>query len=164
MDARVEENFICINVADPSDQFLVEQDRFHCTTMFFQDLFELRDANVERVRTEATFPQVFIYILGQPNLAEFALILECKAVRINESKEHSGMLRRPLVTLEILKRAGHAEMQSQPEVAISAHQQMFAVAATRFEAASLQSPCQLTRRNAFQDVRAPHLDACDPLV
>ena len=45
------------------------------------------------------------------------------------------MFRRPLLTLEILQRAGHAEMQSQPEVAIGAHKQMFAVAATRFEAA-----------------------------
>jgi hypothetical protein len=92
MDARVEENFICINVADPSDQFLVEQDRFHYTTMFFQDLFELRDANVERIRTQATFPQVFIYILNQADLAEFALILECEAMCIGKNKEHSHML------------------------------------------------------------------------
>jgi hypothetical protein len=160
----VEKNFICINVSDPGDQFLIEQGRFHCTTMFSQDLFELPEADVERVPTEATFPQVFIYILGQSNLAEFALILECEAMRINESKEHSGMLRRSLVTLEILKRAGHAEMQAEPEVIIDAHKQMFAMATTRFEAPSLQSPCQFTRRNAFQDVRAPHVDAGDPLV
>ena len=54
---------------------------------------------------------------------------------IGENKEHSRMVRRLLLMLEISKRAGHAEMQSQPEVAIGAHKQMFAVAATRFEAA-----------------------------
>src|SRR5436309_5696055 len=146
MDARVEKNFICINVSDPSNQLLVEQNRFHCPPMRSQELSELREADVERVRTEATFPQVFIYIRDQRDLAEFALILECKAIRINESKEHSGMLRRPLVTLEILKRAGHAEMQSHLKVSITAYEQMFAVAAAGFEAVSLQSPCQLSRR------------------
>ena len=74
------------------------------------------------------------------------------------------MLRRILLALKVLKRTGHAEMQSQPEVAISADKQMFAVAATGLEAASIQSPCQLTRRNAFQDVRTLHIDAGDSLV
>src|SRR6266542_4693637 len=174
MDARVEKNFICINVSDARDQLLVEQNRFHCTPMRSQQLSELREADVERVRAEATFPQVFIYIRDQADLAEFALILECEAMGIGENKEHSrmparrslggGWCRRLLLMLEISKRAGHAEMQSQPEVSIGAHEQMFAVATTRFEAASLQSPCQLTRRNAFQHVRAPHIDAGDPLV
>src|SRR6266403_832876 len=144
MDARVEKNFICINVSDPGDQFLVEQNRFHRAPMFSQDLFELRDANVERVRAEATFPQIFIQILDQADLAEFALILECEAMRIGKNKEHSRMPRRRLLIFEITQRAGHAEMQSQPKVSIDAHEQMFAVSATRFEAASIQSPCQFT--------------------
>ncbi len=50
--ACVEKNFICINVSDPGDQFLIEQGRFHCTAMFSQDLFELPAADVERVSTE----------------------------------------------------------------------------------------------------------------
>lgn len=66
--------------------------------------------------------------------------------------------------LEISKRAGHAEMQSQPKVSIGAHEKMFTVPATRFEGASFQSALQLMRRNAFQHVCAPHIDTADPLV
>src|SRR6266542_5966633 len=169
MDARVEKNFICINVSDPGNQLLVEQNRFHCTPMRSQQLSESREADVERVRAEATFPQVFIYILDQPDLAEFALILECKAMGVGENEEHSrmparrslgrGWSRRLLLIFGITQRAGHAEMQSQPEISIGAHEQMFAVAAAGFEAGSFQSPCKLPRRNAFQHVRAPHIDA-----
>src|SRR6266480_4624548 len=85
-------------------------------------------------------------------------------MRINESKEHSGMLRRPLVTFEILKRAGHAEMQSQPKVSITADKQMFAMSAAGFETASFQSPCQLTLRDTLQNIRVPHIDTDDPLM
>ena len=74
------------------------------------------------------------------------------------------MPRRILLVLEAQKRTGHAEMQSQPEVSIGAHEKMFAVAAAGFEAVSFQSPCKLPRRNAFQHVRAPHIDAGDSLV
>src|SRR5207249_5794602 len=161
--ARVEQNFIGVNVSDPGNQLLVKQNRFHCTPMRSQELSELREADVERVRTEATFPQVFIYVRDQPDLAEFALILECKAVGISENKEHSRMPR-PILVLEVQKRTGHAEMQSQPEISIGAHEKMFAVAAAGFEAVSFQSPCKFTRRNAFQHVRAPHIDAGDSLV
>src|SRR6266498_3042659 len=146
MDARVEKNFICINVSDSGDHLLVEQNRFHCNPMRSQELSELRQADVERVRTKATFPQVFIYILNQADLAEFALILECEAMGVGENEEHSrmparrslgrGWSRRLLLIFGITQRAGHAEMQSQPEISIGAHKQMFAVAATRFEAAS----------------------------
>ena len=55
-------------------------------------------------------------------------------------------------------------MQSQPKVCINPHEKMFAVAATRFEGASFQSPLQLMRRNAFLHVCAPHIDTADPLV
>src|SRR5213080_3081525 len=55
-------------------------------------------------------------------------------------------------------------MQSQPEVAIGAHKQMFAVSTTRFEAASFQSARPLIHRNAFQNVCAPHIDTADPPV
>jgi len=139
-----------------------------------QELSELRQADVERVRTKATFPQVFIYILNQADLAEFALILECEAMRIGENEEHSrmparrslgrGWSRRLLLIFGITQRAGHAEMQSQPKVAIGAHEKMFAVTTAGFEGASFQSPFELTRRNAFQHVRAPHIDSGDSLV
>src|SRR5437879_13581112 len=135
MGARAEKNFIRINVSDPGDQLLVEQNRFHRATMFSEDLFELRETDVERVRTQCALFQEFIEIFHQSDLAKLALILECEAVGIGENKEHSRMVRRLLLMLEISKRAGHAEMQSQPKVSIGAHKQMFAVAATRFEAA-----------------------------
>src|SRR2546423_10086750 len=85
-------------------------------------------------------------------------------MRINESKEHSGMLRRPLVTFEILKRAGHAEMQSQPKISITADKQMFAMSAAGFETASFQSPCQLTLRDTLQNIRVPHIDIVNALM
>ena len=34
MDTRVEKNFICINVSDPGDQFLIEQERMKSRTQF----------------------------------------------------------------------------------------------------------------------------------
>src|SRR6266545_8054779 len=91
VDPCAEENFVGIDVSDARDQFLVEQNRFHCTPMRSQELSELRQADIERVQTKATFPQVFIYILNQADLAEFALILECEAMRIGENEEHSRM-------------------------------------------------------------------------
>src|SRR6266496_2258326 len=164
VDPCAEENFVGIDVSDARDQFLVEQNRFHRTAMFPEDLFELLETDVEGVRTPCALFQEFIDILQQSDLAKFALILECEAMGIDENKEHSRMLRCLLRMLEIPERAGHAEMQSQPEVAIGAHKQMFAVAASKFEAASFQSARQLMRRNAFQDVCAPHIDTADPLV
>jgi hypothetical protein len=41
---------------------------------------------------------------------------------------------------------------------------MFAVPVTVFEATAFQSPCQLTRGNAFQNIRVPHVDIGDPLM
>jgi hypothetical protein len=38
------------------------------------------------------------------------------------------------------------------------------VPATVFEASPLQSTCQLTRGNAFQNIRVPHVDIGDSLV
>src|SRR5439155_8381290 len=125
---------------------------------------ELREIDTERVRAQCALFQEFIDILQQSDLAKLALILECEAIGIGENKEHSRMLRRLLVMLKILKRASHTEMQSQPEVAIGAHKQMFAVSTTRFEAASFQSARQLIHRNAFQNVCAPHIDTADPPV
>src|SRR5438034_8856517 len=100
--------------------------------MFSEDLSELRGTGVDGVRAQGVLSQKFIHIVDKAYLAEFALILECKAMGIGENKEHSRMLRRPLLIREILKRTGHAEMQSQPEVSVGAHKQMFAVSTTRF--------------------------------
>ena len=125
----------------------------------------MRATDVERVRAEAAFFQELIDILQQSDLAKLALIFECEAMAIGERKKHSRMPRRLLLMLlEIVKRTGHAEMQSQPEVPIGAHEQMFAVATTRFEAAAFQSARQLTPGDAFQHVCAPHIDTADPLV
>src|ERR1044071_6865746 len=55
-------------------------------------------------------------------------------------------------------------MQSQPELITGAHKKMFAMAMTFFEAASVQSPCQFTRRNAFQDIRILHFNMGDRLA
>jgi hypothetical protein len=130
MNACAEKNFVGINVSDARDQLLVEQNRFHRASMFSEDLFELRECDVERVRAERAFLQEFIDIFQQADLAKLALILECEAMGIGENKEHPRMPRRLLLVLEIVKRAGHAEVQSQPEFAIGPYKQMFAMTPT----------------------------------
>src|SRR5436309_4641299 len=140
-----EENFVGIDVSDARDQLLVEQNRFHRAAMFCKDFSELPKTDVKRVRAQGALFQKIVYIFDQPNLAEFALILECEAVRIGEDKEHSRMPRRLLLMLEIPERAGHAEMQSQPQVSVGTHEEMFAVAASRFKSAFLQFARELTR-------------------
>ena len=63
MDARAEKNFIRINVSDPGDQLLVEQNRFQCSPMIDENSLELGEADVERVWAEAAFFQKLIDIL-----------------------------------------------------------------------------------------------------
>src|SRR5207248_1842777 len=141
-----------------------EQTRFHCGTMFSEDLFELRESNVERVRTQRALLQKFIDIGNQSDLTEFPLIIESEPVMLLEFEQHSCVMRRCFPIFEIIQRTGHAEVQPQPQVSVSADKQMFAVAATRFEVASFQSGRQLTRRNALQNMRASHIDTGDPLA
>src|ERR1700757_491329 len=164
MHGRAEKNLIGVKVTDPGDQPLVQQDRFHCAVVFSNDCSELRDTNLQRVGTEAACLQKFIYILDQLDLAEFPLIVERQPPTVGEIKKDSRSFRGFFVALEVLKRAGHTEMESQPELLISAHAQMFAVSVSVFEAAPFQSTCQLTRGNVFQNIRVAHLDTGDPLM
>jgi hypothetical protein len=119
-----------------------------------EDFSELSKIEIKRVQAERALFQEFIHVFQQSDLTEFALVLECEAMRTGENKEHSRMRRRLIVPLEIPERTGHAEMQSQPDVATGAYEEMFAVAAATFKATSFQSPRQLTRRNAFQHICA----------
>ena len=50
MNADAKENFVGVNVSDASNQLLVEQNCFHSATMFSEDLFELPDIDIERIR------------------------------------------------------------------------------------------------------------------
>ena len=109
--ACTEKNFVCVKVADPGDQLLVQQDRFHRAAVFSKNRFELRRDNSERVGTKAASLQKFIDILDQLDLAKFSLIVERQPAVIRETKNHSRSFRRFFVVLEVLKRAGHAEMQ-----------------------------------------------------
>src|SRR5215510_3496368 len=83
---------------------------------------------------------------------------------MREMKNHSRSFRRYFVVVEVLKRAGHAEMQSQPELVTGAHKQMFAVPVTVFEPAAFQSTRQLTHGNALQNIGIPYFDIGDPLA
>ena len=130
-----EKNFICVKVADSSDQLLVQQDRFHRAAMFSNNCLELRETNFQRVGAKATCLQKFIHILDQLDLAKFPLIVERQPAVIGEMKKHPRSFRRYFVGFEIVQRAGHAEVQSQPELITSARKQMFAVPVTVFEAA-----------------------------
>jgi hypothetical protein len=55
-------------------------------------------------------------------------------------------------------------MQPQPELAIGAHKQMFAMPPTRFEAPPFQSTRKLSRCDVFQNVSVPHVDVINPLM
>lgn len=136
-----EKDFICVKVADPGDQLLVQQDRFDSAAVLSNNGFELRETNCERVRAKAACLQKLIHILDQFDLAEFPLIVERQPAVTREMKNHSRSFGRYLVVFEVLKRAGHAEVQSQPELITGAHEQMFAVSETIFEAALFESTC-----------------------
>ena len=77
--ACTEKNFICVKVADPGDQLLVQQDRFHRAAVFSKNCLELRETNFERVGAKAACLQKFIHILDQLDLAKFPLIVERQA-------------------------------------------------------------------------------------
>ena len=83
---------------------------------------------------------------------------------VGEDKDYSGMTRCLFVILEVIKRAGHAEMESQPNFSIGAHKEVFAMTAARFEEAAFQSARKRWRRDVFQDVFVPHVDVVDPLM
>ena len=68
------------------------------------------------------------------------------------------------VVFEVLQRASHAEVQAQPELAIGAYKQMFAMTPTRFEAAPFQSARKLKRSSLFQDVCVTHINIVDTLM
>src|SRR5205085_6567297 len=135
--ADAEKNFIRVNVADASDQLLIHQDRFHGAATLPQDFFEFRNIEIERIWAECSLFQKLIHILDQSDLAQLALIIESEPVVFGENEQHPCVRRRLFLVFEVMKRASHAEMQSQPDVAISADKQMFAMAAARFEAAPL---------------------------
>ena len=164
MNARPEEGFVGVNVADASDQLLVEQNRFHRAARSFKDVFESVESNLERVWAHCACSQKLIDIFEQPNLPELARIIERQPAIFLEPEKHSGVRRRLFVGLQVLKRGSHAEMQSKPEITAGTHEQMFAVAATRFETASFQLARQLTGRNAFEHVRALYIHTDDPLT
>ena len=162
--ACAKKNFVCVKVADSGDQLLVQQDRFHCAAVISNNCLELREANVKRVGTKAAFLQKFIDVLYQFDLAKFALIIEHQPAVIRETENHSRSFRRYFVVVEVFKRPGHAEMESQPELITGAHKQMFAVSMTAFEATFVQSPFQPTRGNALQNICITNVDTGDPLM
>jgi len=131
---------------------------------FPQDFPEFSKVKIKRIRAQRALFQEFINIFQQSDLTELPLIVERQAVVVGENKEHSRMPRRSFVVFEILKRPGHAEVQAQPNVAIGAHEQMFAMATTRFEATPFQSAREFSLCNIFQDISVPHIDVVDPLM
>ena len=159
-----EKNFICVKVADPGDQLLVQQDRFHCAAVFSNNCLELREINFERVGAKAACFQKFIYVLDQLDFAEFALIVERQPVVIRETKNHSRSFRRYFVVVEV---------RSEPVMPKCSRSQSSSPVRTNkclpwrrldSKRLSFQSPRKLTRGHTFQNIRVTHLDARDPLV
>src|SRR5437763_16816256 len=83
---------------------------------------------------------------------------------VGEDKDYSGMTRCLFVILEVIKRAGHAEMESQPNLSIGAHKEVFAMTAARFEEAAFQSARKLWCRDLFQAVCLPDVEVVHRLM
>src|SRR5207237_283275 len=140
------------------------QNRFHRAATVSNNCLELRKTNLKRVRTDVARLQKLIHIFDQLDLAKFALIVEGQLAVSGETKNYPCSFGRYFTVIEVLNRAGHAEMQSQPERIADVYKQMFAVPVTIFEAMPFQSTCQLTRGNTFQNIRVAHLDIGDALM
>jgi hypothetical protein len=145
MHPSAEKNFVRVNVANTRDEPLVQQDRLHGATMFPHYFFEFAKVDLKRIRAQCALFQKFIDISNQADLTELTLIVERQTMVVGENKDHSGMPRRLFFVFEILKRPGHAEMQPQPELAIGADKQMFAMTPTRSEAPPFQPAPKLSR-------------------
>src|SRR5207245_8762997 len=102
MHASTEKNFIRVKVADPGNQLLVEQDRFHGAAMHSEDRFEFGETDVERIRTDAASLQKLIHILDQLDLAKFPLIVEREPAVVRETTKDPRSFRRFFVALEVL--------------------------------------------------------------
>ena len=174
MHTAAEKNFVGVDIADAGNQFLVEQDRFYGATTLTEYLFEFRKIDIERVRSESAPFYKLADIFQQSDLTKHALIIESEPATFLEDEKHSGMpvprsaggfgRRGFLFAFEIAQEASHTEVQSQPEVVIGTHKQMFAMAATGLEAVPFQLLRQLTFGNAFQNVCVSHIDRPDPLM
>src|SRR5215469_16376502 len=101
--AAVKKDFIGVKVADPGDQLLIEQNRFHRAAVFFKNCLKLPEPNFKRVRAKAACSQKLVDIFDQLDLAKFSLIVECQAAVIGETKNHARRFRRYLVVFEVLK-------------------------------------------------------------
>jgi hypothetical protein len=133
MQAGAEKNFIRVNVSDTGEKSLVQQCRFHRALMVGKQFRESREIDRECVHTKPAARQEFIHVVDQSDFSKHALIVEGELEAFLEGEQHARVQRHFFLALEIAQRASHAEMQSQPRVAIDAHKQMFAMAATRFE-------------------------------
>ena len=129
-----------------------------------KNAFVFREIEMERVRTDAACFQKFTHIFDQLDLAKFSLIIERQPPVVREMKKDSRGFWRFFVAFEVLKVTGHAEMQSQPELIASAHEQMLAMPMTVFEAMPFQSTCHLASGNILQNISISHFDIGDPLV
>jgi hypothetical protein len=123
--------------------------------VFSKNYLELGESNFERVGADAACLQKFIHVLDQLDLAKFPLIVERQPTVTCETKNHSRSFWQYFIVVEVLKRSGHAKMQSQPELITGEYKQMFAVPAAIFEAAPFQSTSQFTRGNAFSRYTRP---------
>ncbi len=112
--------------------------------MLCEQFLQIRKIDIKGIWPERAHFQKLIDILDQSDLAELALIVEGEPVISGKNEQHARVRRRFLFVFEVTQRAGHAEMQAQPNIAIGAHEQMLAMTATGFETAPFQAMCKLT--------------------
>jgi len=122
--------------------------------MFSEQFFEFRKIDIKGIWPERAFFPELIDILDQSDLAELALIIESESVIFYKNEQHPRVARRLVFAFKVTQRAGHAEVQTQPDVAVRAHKKMLAMTGTAFEPSSFQLPSKLTSRNAFQQISA----------
>ena len=107
----MEKNFIRVKIADPGNQLLIQQDCFHGAATFSENCSEPCGVKLQRIRANAAcLPSLRFF-----DLAKFPLIVERQAAVVHKAENHSRGYRSYLVRFEVIKRAGHAEVESQPE-------------------------------------------------
>src|SRR6266568_4756004 len=89
--------------------------------MLCEQFLQIRKIDIKGIWPERAHFQKLIDILDQSDLAELALIVEGEPVISGKNEQHARVRRRFLFVFEVTQRAGHAEMQAQPNIGIGFH-------------------------------------------
>ena len=117
MNARLPQTFVRVDIADASQDALIEQQRFDSGAAARQRLAELPGGNIQRLSPSRSLKAPFSFGGHQENLAEAANIRVAKLVAVFELEKCVGMRRDGVRGPAHAQPAGHAEMDDQIELA-----------------------------------------------